>query len=176
MFRTNSAYARFWEGRTAWDVVVRTCRDLARQTAAWVPVPGLRAALLRHVVVFAKALKVHLREGEDLPSELGAGIVGERLLPPDELAMLIAARSRPLYCLAYMTTLVARAHTHGGMSEKCQMALDGGLCSLQGAVATCDKLFNTPIPCARARGGERACGGARALPLSLWLVLSRLAP
>ena len=35
IFRTNSCYARWWEARTAWGLVVAAARNLVRQSAAW---------------------------------------------------------------------------------------------------------------------------------------------
>lgn len=35
IFRTNSCYARWWEARTAWGLVVAAARNLVRQAAAW---------------------------------------------------------------------------------------------------------------------------------------------
>src|SRR5690349_13755372 len=37
VFRTNTAYERFWEGRRLWDILVYTSRNLARNI--WVMMP-----------------------------------------------------------------------------------------------------------------------------------------
>jgi ion channel-forming bestrophin family protein len=81
VFRTNTAYDRFWEGRKAWGVVANGARNLTRRV--WVLVDETKPsdrlhkqAVLRLIVVFAVAMKLHLR-GESVNQEL-LGLVGDR--------------------------------------------------------------------------------------------------
>jgi len=39
IFRTNSAYARFWEARTAWGLIIALTRNLVRRASAWCAPP-----------------------------------------------------------------------------------------------------------------------------------------
>ncbi|NEQ28869.1 MAG: hypothetical protein F6K28_59965, partial [Microcoleus sp. SIO2G3] len=76
VFRTNTAYERFWEGRKAWGMLVNTVRNLARQIWGAIEehAPEDRAAkitTLRLLVAFAVSIKLHLR-GEPVNSELEA--------------------------------------------------------------------------------------------------------
>ena len=65
------------------------------QGLTWIPADraGLQDMLVRWTVAFARTTKCHLREGDDVGAEL-AGV-----LPPHELAALLAAQHRPLYAL-----------------------------------------------------------------------------
>lgn len=66
VFRTNTAYERFWEGRKLWGTLVNTVRNLARQICISVKVGtaaelAAQLAALRLLVAFAIATKQHLR-------------------------------------------------------------------------------------------------------------------
>ncbi|MCZ0900306.1 bestrophin family ion channel, partial [Microcoleus sp. HI-ES] len=67
VFRTNTAYERFWEGRKMWGTLVNNVRNLARQI--WVAIEEkdppdieLKKSVLRLLPAFAVALKLHLRQ------------------------------------------------------------------------------------------------------------------
>ncbi|HEY9300548.1 MAG TPA: bestrophin family ion channel, partial [Phormidium sp.] len=74
VFRTNTAYERFWEGRKLWGIITNNTRNLARQI--WVSVEerepqdrDSKIAALRLLVAFAVTTKLHLR-GEPVNEEL----------------------------------------------------------------------------------------------------------
>src|SRR5262245_51106798 len=71
VFRTNSAYDRWWEGRKLWGTLVNNSRNLAIQLDALLPTDDLEAreAFARLIANFALALSGHLR-GEVDPSTL----------------------------------------------------------------------------------------------------------
>jgi ion channel-forming bestrophin family protein len=66
VFRTNTAYDRYWEGRKCWGSITNSSRNLARQI--WVAVDGegehraTKVALLKLIVAFALSVKDHLRQ------------------------------------------------------------------------------------------------------------------
>jgi putative membrane protein len=67
VFRTNTAYDRFWEGRKLWGTLVNTVRNFARQI--WVSVAEKtpedtadKIKVMRFLVAFAISVKLHLRE------------------------------------------------------------------------------------------------------------------
>src|SRR4028118_1737322 len=66
VFRTNTAYERFWEGRKIWGTLVNNVRNLAR--LIWVAIEEKsledrkdKEANMRLLVAFAVATKLHLR-------------------------------------------------------------------------------------------------------------------
>ena len=66
VFRTNTAYDRFWEGPLAWGSLVVRIRNLARQIQVAVAEPELserqdKATALRLLGAFVIATKLHLR-------------------------------------------------------------------------------------------------------------------
>jgi len=67
VFRTNTAYERFWEGRVLWGQLINATRNFARQI--WVAIEERspedrqeKIAAIRLLVCFAIAVKQHLRD------------------------------------------------------------------------------------------------------------------
>jgi putative membrane protein len=82
VFRTNTAYERFWEGRKAWGTLVNTVRNLSRQILVAISEtePSDRQAKIAAVKLlpaFAIALKLHLRS-EPVNGELEANLSSEQ--------------------------------------------------------------------------------------------------
>lgn len=65
VFRTNTAYDRWWEGRKLWGTLTNISRNLAIKLNAYVKNEEDRAFFRLMVPNFAFALKNHLRENED---------------------------------------------------------------------------------------------------------------
>ena len=65
VFRTNSSYDRFWEGRKQWGTLVNDSRNLAVMMDSLLPAVDLttRQYFARSLANFAHALKGHLRTG-----------------------------------------------------------------------------------------------------------------
>lgn len=64
VFRTNSAYARWWEARTIWGGVVNKSRDIARHALIWfdrTEGDEATANYIQEVCAFSVALMHHLR-------------------------------------------------------------------------------------------------------------------
>jgi predicted membrane chloride channel (bestrophin family) len=57
VFRTNSAYDRFWEGRKAWGVIMGVGRNLARMFAHLPPVHSTGESMRHLFVAFMVAIK-----------------------------------------------------------------------------------------------------------------------
>lgn len=82
VFRTNTAYDRFWEGRKYWASIATTILNIGRQV--WVLVEEkepidreAKKTILRLLAAFAIAAKLHLRQ-QDINSELAPLMSAER--------------------------------------------------------------------------------------------------
>jgi ion channel-forming bestrophin family protein len=91
VFRTNSAYAKWWEARTLWGTLINASRNLALKVRHFVPAPeGDRQRLASLLAVFAKTLKDHLRQINDLRRVPGfEDLAGEPHHPPSLVASRI---------------------------------------------------------------------------------------
>lgn len=76
VFRTNTAYDRWWEGRKLWGQLVNDSRNLAIKIQTCVRAePREKVQLAWRLSAFAVALKEHLRDGlhlRDLPAFAGS--------------------------------------------------------------------------------------------------------
>jgi putative membrane protein len=79
-FRTQSAYARWWDARSLWGQLVNDSRNLFLKSAAFVPDPAERERLVAAVVRFAEVLRDRLRTpkrtpGPHLPMEAAGEVI-----------------------------------------------------------------------------------------------------
>lgn len=146
VFRTNTSYERFWEGRKLWGNVINQTRNLARQM--WVaidtPKPGDREAKLAAVYLlpaFAVAMKLHLR-GEHPNAELA------NLLSADQFVKLQQMNNPPLeiafWVADYLQTQQAQSNLNPYQLTYCLETLD----SLVDALGGCERILKTPVPVA----------------------------
>nr|WP_290227316.1 bestrophin family ion channel [Trichocoleus desertorum] len=148
VFRTNTAYERFWEGRKCWGSLVNTVRNLARQI--WIGVveesPQDRTnkvAALRLLVAFAVTTKLHLRQ-EPVNSELEPLMQRSQYLklqemnhPPLEVAFWIGDYLQDQFsCDRLNPYQLANMHR---LLDEMVIALGG-----------CERILKTPIPLAYA--------------------------
>ncbi|GFH12322.1 uncharacterized protein HaLaN_07981 [Haematococcus lacustris] len=121
VFKTNSSYARWWEGRVVWGQVVNFGRNLPRLMLTWAPretaedVAAIRTAL-RWSAAAAHIMRCHVRQHTSKEAERGAA----HLLSPPELEYLAAGWThRPLGVAHVLSRLVARSR--GGMDSMMQV-------------------------------------------------------
>jgi ion channel-forming bestrophin family protein len=87
VFRTNGAYARWWEARTLWGTLVNASRNLAIKSRHFVPAPAEeRRELANLLTVFAATLKDHLRHINSLARVPGFEGVPGSSHPPSQVA------------------------------------------------------------------------------------------
>ena len=107
VFRTNSAYDRFWESRKLWSTMISNLRQFSRMTHA--AMSGWdREHLLRLLAAFPPILLHHLRCGR------GKGTVTQRealleILPAADVDIIWRSRHRPLTVYRMMAYIVKAA-------------------------------------------------------------------
>jgi ion channel-forming bestrophin family protein len=148
VFRTNTAYDRFWEGRKDWGVIVNDIRNLARNI--WVGVaevqPGDKEdkiAVLRLLVAFAVATKLHLR-GESNLSELG------ELISPIKQEKLKLTNHAPLEIAHWIGDYLQQQHNHARLNSYQLTAMQELLNNMVNSMGACERILRTPIPPAYA--------------------------
>jgi ion channel-forming bestrophin family protein len=148
VFRTNTAYERFWEGRKAWGELVNTIRNLARQIWVFVQeeTPSDRhhkEATLYLLVAYAIAIKLHLRQ--ETPSDEFAG-----LITPGQLAQLQKVQSPPLRIVLWIEDYLQKQSQLGRIYVYQLTALNTILGRMVDALGVCERISKTPIPVAYA--------------------------
>lgn len=100
VFRTNTAYERWWEGRKMWGSLTNTSRNLAMKINAVLPKKDIenRIYFKEIIVEYAFALKRHLR-GHQRDSEAFTSniLLHQEIHKPNHIATLMYIRLNELY-------------------------------------------------------------------------------
>lgn len=146
VFRTNTAYERYWEGRILWGTVVNTVRNLARQI--WVAIaettPEDKAAkvrILRLLAAYAVALKLHLRD-QPPDGELAS------LMTPGQFDKLQTMNNPPLEVAFWIADYLQSQRELNKLNTYQLTACLSALDTLVEALGGCERVLKTPIPLA----------------------------
>lgn len=148
VFRTNTAYERFWEGRKAWGSIVNHIRNLSR--LIWVAIAELnpihrheKEQTLKLLVAFAFATKLHLRSQsiDDRISEL---------VSPLHFSKLLTVKNPPLEIAFWISDFLQAKQEQGQISLYQMNELQGLLNNLVDNLGACERILRTPMPMAYA--------------------------
>jgi putative membrane protein len=140
VFRTNTAYDRFWEGRKLWGGLVSNARSFAMTVQAMLPAEDRanREFFARYLSAFAFALKGHLRD--DMRFTELEGIADKDMLRlqriahvPNELASLLLCR-------------IDELHREGVIDRQYVIISKPHHTALVETTAACERIKRTPIP------------------------------
>lgn len=121
VFRTNTAYDRWWEGRRLWGQLVNVSRGLARQLSG-LP-SGRRASYAALLADFPTVLAAHLRRPHGAPGP-----------------------HRPNALLAEVHEAVRRDAADGALDPHTRLAIAPLLQAFDDVLGGCERIRNTPIP------------------------------
>lgn len=140
VFRTNSSYDRFWEGRRLWGGMVNECRNLARQASAKLSAaPNQQRELILWTASFPYAAMSALRGTRTLAPSSSQ-------LPPQEVQAVLAAQHLPLAVARKMTQTVVAARDQQALSDHLLMLIDNNVNLLVDYIGGCERIHRTPIP------------------------------
>lgn len=150
VFRTNTAYERFWEGRKIWGSIVNTVRNLARQI--WVSVDEVaindkenKIKALKLLIAFAVATKLHLRgEKVNHNNEL------EDLLPASCYVNLQTMNNPPLEVAFWISDYLQQQYNRNCINSYQLSAMQQLVNILVDNLGSCERILKTPIPLAYA--------------------------
>lgn len=137
VFRTNTAYDRWWEGRKKWGELVNESRNIALKLNAVLQDEKQKEFFARMLSNFAVALKGHLRKGV---------IVEELHLTEEERLYLSGIAHQPLGIVNSMYQRLIRLKKERGIDDAEYRALDKNINSLMEICGACERIKNTPIP------------------------------
>lgn len=139
VFRMNSAYDRWWEGRVYWGNLINSCRNLAIKFNSFLPEDekDSRIFFAKMIPNFAYALKEHLRKG----------VIFKELEVSDEiLGKLKSAKNVPGKLMAIVYGKVNTLYRNDQLTGEQLFVLDKELKSLTDIMGSCERIKNTPIP------------------------------
>lgn len=146
VFRTNTAYDRFWDGRKCWGSIVNNTRNIARQIWVSVDEKGTKdkeakIAVLYLLVAFAVATKLHLR-GERINQEL------EDLISPSRYFKLQTMNNPPLEIAFWIGDYLQQQYTRNCLNSYQLTSIQELLNNLVDNLGACERILRTPMPLA----------------------------
>lgn len=146
-FRTNSAYARWWEARTLWGALVNNSRSIARQAISFSGSEneGAPAAKLfsrdfvYRQIAFVHSTRCALRKQppwDEIQSLLSAA----------DLEALRTVQNIPASVLQEMGNQLTRAVGQQIITEVHLHRMDQTLSDLSNVLGACERIKNTPLP------------------------------
>lgn len=140
VFRTNSAYDRWWEGRKLWGAMVNNSRNLALKINAMLEESDTENRQFFNAFIpnYVFAIKEHLRDGVKLDEltltkELSAEALSNFNHKPNLIASKMHQRLQVLY-------------RSGKISGYQLITIDGELKAFTDIVGACERIKNSPIP------------------------------
>lgn len=137
VFRTNTAYDRWWEGRKKWGALVNDTRNLAIKINTLDLDEEDRDFYRRMIPNFVFAMKEHLRKGVKME---------ELELTDEERAEIERKEHIPADIVRRMYERTRRFRDNGKMNEGEYIVLDKNLNALLDSLGACERILNTPIP------------------------------
>lgn len=137
VFRTNTAYDRWWEGRKQWGELVNHTRNFSLKLRS---LPNVETSESRHVgrllVNFARALKEHLREG-----------IRARNLSIYQASQLTGGEPEhvPVHIAGQIRQIVVSWRQDGRIDGFTEMVLDVHFRALMDVCGACERIRRTPL-------------------------------
>lgn len=140
VFRTNTAYDRWWEGRKQWGALVNNCRNLAAALQATLPKEEVEARSYFAIRIsnFCIAFKEHLRQGTKLEELI--------YLSTDEKERYRTKEHIPNHIALEIYDRIKDYHADGRITEADLMNLRPMWQSLLDILGACERIKKTPIP------------------------------
>lgn len=141
VFRTNTAYERWWEGRKLWGALLNSSRSLAIRINILLPVKDRanREYFSKMISNYAVALKDHLRDTPDLAS-MNLDSIHE-----DELSFPTNGHL-PNYILHSIYSRLKQLQKKKVFNNEDMLMLDRILREFTDITGACERIRATPIP------------------------------
>lgn len=140
VFRTNSAYDRWWEGRKQWGAMVNNTRNFAIKLHAILPENLVveRAFYATMISNYVIALKEHLRDGVKI----------EELRPEASLTEAVLKNSNhiPNTIASLMYNKLHELYRNKMITGDQLITIDKEIKSFTDITGACERIKNTPIP------------------------------
>ncbi len=140
VFRTNTAYERWWEGRKNWGALVNNSRNFAIKINAMLPSSDTESRKLYRALIpnYVYAMKEHLRKGVKLEELEDNKFQSNKELEkfkhiPNQIAQAMYLRLHQVY-------------KEGKISGDQLITIDRELNAFTDIIGACERIKKTPIP------------------------------
>jgi len=140
VFRTNTAYDRWWEARKQWGALVNNTRNMAIYVHSIFTEDDRRTRRFmgKHIANFCYALVEHLRDGTKLDKLI--------YLTDEERAEYETKGHIPNHIALKIYQNLAEAHRSGDINEGDYINIKAQHQSLLDILGACERIKKTPIP------------------------------
>lgn len=140
VFRLNSSYDRWWEGRKLWGKLINDCRTLAHNLNAHLPENDKkrRRFFVRNITNFTLSLQWHLRDMDKTDDLI---FINSRWLEDVE-----NADHRPNTICSFMYLEIEIMYKEGVITDFDKDRLMDNLQGLTDVLGGCERIKKTPIP------------------------------
>lgn len=140
VFRTNTAYDRWWEGRKLWGSLVNNSRNLAIKLNSFLPHDDIQNRLFfkKLITLFADELRQHLQNERTRLS------LDEE--PHPEIPDFDTSKHIPNQVITLLMNKINLLHRDGKISDYQLLMLNPELSSFLDITGACERIKNTPIP------------------------------
>ena len=140
VFRMNSAYERWWEGRSRWGLLVNDSRNLAQKLNAMLSPDDKEERNFFRIMLgnFPFALKEHLRNGVKFDEFEDPG--------GSDIEKLKKANNVPNIMLSLIYKHIQGLFADGKINGEQYLVLDTEVHEYSSIQGACERIKNTPIP------------------------------
>ena len=137
VFRTNTAYERWWEGRKIWGQFLNDSRNLSVKLASYNLTNEEKEFFARMIPNFTLASKEHLRQGCD---------ISILKLSEIELQEVIRKSHVPVFIVQLLARKIELIKAESRISPEEFLCVDRILNSFIDGIGACERIKSTPIP------------------------------
>ncbi|WP_055075468.1 bestrophin family protein [Pseudanabaena sp. 'Roaring Creek'] len=146
VFRTNTAYDRYWEGRKAWGTLVVNIRNLSRLMQISINSPQVedqkdKEKSIQLLTAFAIATKLHLRN-EEISTHLN------QILTEDEVLKLNNVKHVPLELTLWLSSYLQKQMQSDRFDTNYFVTMNTQINALVEGLTSCERILKTPLPIA----------------------------
>jgi putative membrane protein len=137
VFRTNTAYDRWWEGRKMWGAIVNDSRNFISKLSVLDLTTNERDHFEYHFPLFTVCAKEHLR---------GQRLMAPEFLSPEDRTSFEKATHQSLWVILSLRVKLQDLRQRGIMDSLELSMLNQNLDRLVDSLGACERIKKTPIP------------------------------
>ena len=144
-FCVNAAYARWWEARGLWGLMINASRNVAREAIAFCDegghgaIKGLARDIVRGQIAYVHVLRTALR-GQPMADE------ARRYLPDEKVSALAEIVNKQNMILTWLGLEATRALKAGMLDPYARVRIEDTLVDIANAQGGMERIKNTPLP------------------------------
>lgn len=143
VFRMNTAYDRWWEGRKLLGQLMNSSRFLSMKVDNYIDDRELKNTLEKVIISYAYAVAEHLQDSTSFKTTL-------EYLPESFKEGFDEAKHKPSFVLNLLSKKFLTLNKSGVISNEQLLTLEGCVSSFTDVVGACERIKFTPIPFAYA--------------------------